>query len=72
MFNVEQRGLTTDEPKMSPVPVVISLLSTYAGLSTAVAGFVLDNTAMVVAGLLLVASASVMIRWPWSTRRRIG
>jgi hypothetical protein len=33
MFNAEQRGLTTDEPDMSVVPVVISLLNTYAGLS---------------------------------------
>ncbi len=38
------------------VPVVISLLNTYAGLSTAVAGFVLDKTVLVIGGLILVGS----------------
>jgi hypothetical protein len=70
MFNVEQRGLATDERSVSLVPVVITLLNTYAGLSAAVAGFVLDSTVMVVAGMLLVGSASVLIRWPWSMRTR--
>jgi hypothetical protein len=70
MFNVEQRGLTTDEHNVSMAPVVISLINTYAGLSAGLAGFVLDSAAMVIGGLLLVGSASVLIRWPWSTRTR--
>jgi hypothetical protein len=61
MFNGEQRGLATDERRISLAPFVISLLSTYAGLSTAVAGFVLDNTVLVVAGFLLVVSGSVLV-----------
>jgi NAD(P) transhydrogenase beta subunit len=60
MFNGEQPGLATDERTMSLVPILISLLNTYAGLSTAVAGFVLDNTVLVVVGFLLVGSASVL------------
>ena len=44
MFNGEQGGLTTDEPNVPWVPVVLSLINTYVGLSVAVAGFVLDNT----------------------------
>jgi hypothetical protein len=70
MFNIEQRGLTTDEPNVSMVPVVTSLLTTYAGLSTAVAGLVLDKTALVIAGLILVGSAAMLIRWPRPDRTR--
>jgi NAD(P) transhydrogenase subunit beta len=43
------------------VPVVLSLINTYVGLSVAVAGFVLDNTVMVVAGVILVGSAWVLV-----------
>ena len=70
MFNADQRGLATDERRVSMVPIVISLLITYAGLSAATAGFVLDSTVMVVAGMVLVGSASALIRWPWSMRTR--
>jgi hypothetical protein len=70
MFTAERRGLATDERSVSLVPVVISLLNTYAGLSAAVAGFVFDSTMMVVVGTILVGSASVLIRWPWSIRTR--
>jgi hypothetical protein len=62
MFNGEQGGLTTDEPNVSWVKVVVSLINTYAGLSVAVAGLVLDNTVMVVAGVILVGSASVLVK----------
>jgi hypothetical protein len=58
-FTAEQRGLATEEPSVSLVPVVTSLLNTYAGLSAAVAGFVLDNTAIIVVGMMLVGSGSV-------------
>src|SRR6267154_1295159 len=70
MFKVEQPGSEADERGGSLAPVVISLVNTYAGLSTAVAGFVLDTTALVVAGLILVVSAAVLMRWPGSKRRR--
>jgi NAD(P) transhydrogenase subunit beta len=61
MFNGEQGGLMTDEPNVPWVPVVFSLINTYVGLSVAVAGFVLDNTVMVVAGVILVGSAWVLV-----------
>jgi H+-translocating NAD(P) transhydrogenase subunit beta len=61
MFNGEQGGLRTDEPNVPWVPVVLSLINTYVGLSVAVAGFVLDNTVMVVAGVILVGSARVLV-----------
>ena len=51
----------TDEPNVPWVPVVLSLINTYVGLSVAVAGFVLDNTVMVVAGVILVGSAWVLV-----------
>ncbi len=51
----------TDEPNVPWVPVVLSLINTYVGLSVAVAGFVLDNTVMVVAGVILVGSARVLV-----------
>jgi NAD(P) transhydrogenase subunit beta len=50
-----------DEPNVPWVPVVLSLINTYVGLSVAVAGFVLDNTVMVVAGVILVGSAWVLV-----------
>ena len=70
MFNVERRASDADEPGRSLAPVVISLLNTYAGLSLAVAGLVLDTTALVVGGLFLVVSAAVLIWWPGSKRTR--
>ena len=52
-----------DERGGSLAPVVISLLNTYAGLASAVAGFALDTTALVVGGVILVVSASVLVIW---------
>ena len=72
MFNVEQRASEADERGGSLAPVVISLLSTYGALSSAVAGFVLDKTAFVIGGMILVGSASVLIRWPGFKRTRKG
>jgi hypothetical protein len=60
MFNAQQRGLVTDEGSSSLVPMVIWLFNAYAGLSTAVAGFVLDNAVLVGVGLLLVVSGSAL------------
>ncbi|MDT5240928.1 MAG: hypothetical protein QOD97_3126 [Mycobacterium sp.] len=60
MFNGEQRGSVTDEGRPSLASMLIWLLNTYAGLSTAVAGFVLNKTELVVIGLLLVMSGSAL------------
>jgi hypothetical protein len=60
MFNGEQRGSVTDEGRPSLASMLIWLLNTYAGLSTAVAGFVLNKTELVVIGLLLVMSGSTL------------
>jgi hypothetical protein len=61
MFIGEQRGLATDEGRMSLASIFIALLNTYAGLSTAVAGLVLDNTVLVIAGVILVGSSSILV-----------
>jgi NAD/NADP transhydrogenase beta subunit len=71
MLNVEQLGPEADERGGSLTPVVISLLSTYTGFASAVAGLVLDMTTLVIGGMILVVSASVVIRWPGSKRRRM-
>jgi len=42
------------------MPVVISLLNAMTGLSAAAAGLALNNTAMIVAGLLVGASGSIL------------
>ncbi len=42
------------------MPVVISLLNAMTGLSAAAAGLALDNTAMIVAGMIVGASGSIL------------
>lgn len=42
------------------MPVVISLLNALTGLSAAAAGLALDNTAMIVAGMLVGASGTIL------------
>ena len=42
------------------MPVVISLLNAMTGLSTAAAGLALNNTAMIVAGMIVGASGSIL------------
>jgi H+-translocating NAD(P) transhydrogenase subunit beta len=42
------------------MPVVISLLNAFTGLSAAAAGIALDNTAMIVAGMIVGASGSIL------------
>jgi acyl dehydratase len=69
-FNAEQREWAIDECRTSLTSILIPLLNTYAGLATAIAGFVLDNTALVVAGMILVGSAVVLVNGAESTRRR--
>jgi NAD(P) transhydrogenase subunit beta len=42
------------------MPVVISLLNAFTGLSAAAAGIALNNTAMIVAGMIVGASGSIL------------
>jgi proton-translocating NAD(P)+ transhydrogenase subunit beta len=42
------------------MPVVISLLNAFTGLSAAAAGMALDNTALIVGGMLVGASGSIL------------
>jgi NAD(P) transhydrogenase subunit beta len=42
------------------MPVVISLLNAFTGLSAAAAGIALDNTALIVAGIIVGASGSIL------------
>jgi NAD(P) transhydrogenase subunit beta len=42
------------------MPVVISLLNAFTGLSAALSGISLDNTALIVAGILVGASGSIL------------
>ncbi|MBA2638286.1 MAG: NAD(P)(+) transhydrogenase (Re/Si-specific) subunit beta [Solirubrobacterales bacterium] len=42
------------------MPVVISLLNAFTGLSAAAAGIALDNTALIVAGMIVGASGSIL------------
>src|SRR5690606_29601365 len=41
------------------MPVVISLLNAFTGLSAAAMGLALDNTALIVAGMIVGASGSI-------------
>ena len=44
------------------MPVVISLLNAFTGLSAAAAGLALDNVALIVAGMLVGASGSILTK----------
>ena len=44
------------------MPVVISLLNAFTGLSAAAAGIALDNVAMIVAGMIVGASGSILTK----------
>jgi NAD(P) transhydrogenase subunit beta len=44
------------------MPVVISTLNAFTGLSAAAAGLALDNTALIVAGMLVGASGSILTK----------
>ncbi len=44
------------------MPVVVSLLNAFTGLAVAMAGFVVDNTILIVAGALVGASGSILTK----------
>jgi NAD(P) transhydrogenase subunit beta len=44
------------------MPVVISLLNAFTGTAVAMAGFVIDNTALIIAGALVGASGSILTK----------
>jgi hypothetical protein len=60
MFNGEQRGPASYEGTLSLAPMLVWIVIVYAGLTTAVAGFVLDVTVLVVAGGFFVCSGSAL------------
>ena len=44
------------------VPIVISLLNAFTGLTVAASGYVLDNVLLLVAGTLVGASGTILTR----------
>ena len=44
------------------MPVVIAILNSLTGLAAALTGFVLDNQALIIAGVLVGASGSFLTR----------
>lgn len=61
MFTAEQRGSGAGAPGVSLVRLVTWLLSALGGLFSAAVGFVLNNTAMTVAGMILGGSGSILV-----------
>jgi NAD/NADP transhydrogenase beta subunit len=62
MFPADQRGPRADQRVMSPVPVLVALLTAAAGTSSATVGLVLGSTAMMFAGMVLGGIGSVLIQ----------
>ena len=44
------------------MPVVVSLLNAFTGLAVAMAGFVVDNTILIIAGALVGASGCILTK----------
>jgi H+-translocating NAD(P) transhydrogenase subunit beta len=61
MFIVEQRGSKAGQVGVPPLTIVVSLVNALAGLSSAAAGFVLDNSAMILVGIVLGLVGSILI-----------
>ncbi len=62
MFPADQRGPRADKRVISPVPVLMPLLTVVAGISSATVGLVIRNTAMMFAGMILGGVGSVLIQ----------
>jgi NAD/NADP transhydrogenase beta subunit len=61
MLIAERRGSEAEWVGVPPSAIVVSLLNALAGLSSAAAGFVLDNSAMIVVGIILGLVGSILI-----------
>jgi NAD/NADP transhydrogenase beta subunit len=62
MLAPDRRGSRADKRGVSPVPVLVALLTAVAGASSATVGLVLGSTAMMFAGMVLGGIGSVLIQ----------
>ena len=62
MLAADRRGSRADKRGVSPVPVLVALLTAVAGTSSATVGLVLGSTAMMFAGMVLGGIGSVLIQ----------
>jgi NAD/NADP transhydrogenase beta subunit len=62
MLAADRRGPRADKRGVSPVPVLVALLTAVAGASSATVGLVLGSTAMMFAGMVLGGMGSVLIQ----------
>jgi len=62
MLAADRRGPRADKRGVSPVPVLVALLTAVAGASSATVGLVLGSTAMMFAGMVLGGIGSVLIQ----------
>ncbi|MDT5368278.1 MAG: hypothetical protein QOC62_2709 [Mycobacterium sp.] len=62
MLATDRRGSRADKRGVSPVPVLVALLTAVAGASSATVGLVLGSTAMMFAGMVLGGIGSVLIQ----------
>ena len=80
MLATDRRGSRADKRGVSPVPVLVALLTAVAGASSATVGLVLGSTAMMFAGRVLGGIGSVLIeligkatsRWRQAVRYEKG
>jgi NAD/NADP transhydrogenase beta subunit len=62
MLAADRRGPRADKRGVSPVPVLVALLTAVAGASLATVGLVLGSTAIMFAGMVLGGTGSVLIQ----------
>jgi NAD/NADP transhydrogenase beta subunit len=62
MLAADRRGSRADKRGVSPVPVLVALLTALAGASSATVGLVLGSTAMMFAGMVVGGMGSVLIQ----------